>query len=179
MPLQPDDLFPLRPPLPLPAGVTEAQLFTWLKQVRVDGADSEIANYCAHDFRRFAYTFGLVEEATAAAGARARCLELGANPYFSTMLLKQFTSMDLVLANFFGDQFTAGVQVQGVSLPESVAGGSSPRAGTTTVGAIRDEKKPAVSVLLHCGDFATNRFDSNADAHEWRTLELHCGMGCS
>lgn len=121
MPLQPDHLFPLRPPLPLPAGVTEAQLFAWLKQVRVDGADDEIANYCAHDFRRFVYTFGLVEEATAAAGAQARCLELGANPYFSTMLLKQFTSMELVLANFFGDQFTGGV-LQGVSLPGSVAG---------------------------------------------------------
>lgn len=116
MPLQPDNLFPLRPPLPLPAGVTEAQLFAWLKQVRVDGADDEIANYCANDFRRFVYTFGLVEEATAAVGARARCLELGANPYFSTILLKQFTSMDLVLANFFGDQFTGGV-LQGVSFP--------------------------------------------------------------
>ena len=122
MPARPDVMFPLRPPLPLPDAVTEEQLFAWLKSVRVDGAGDEIVNYCAQDFRRFVYTFGLVAESATAVQEGARCLELGANPYFSTMLLKRFTALDLVLANYFGNQIGAGTHVQGVSVAEFMPG---------------------------------------------------------
>ena len=95
MPIQPEKIFPLRPSLPLPKGILEYQLFNWLKSVRVEGAPHEIGNYCIQDFKRFIYTYGLVREASKYAKvSRGRCLELGANPYFTTMLLKEFTPMN-------------------------------------------------------------------------------------
>jgi len=57
-----------------------------------------MAAYCAEAFRRFVYTYGLARELT------GKALELGANPYFMTVLLKRFTALDLVLANYFGPQ---------------------------------------------------------------------------
>ena len=39
---------------------------------------------------------------------QGRCLELGANPYFTTMLLREFTDLELVLANYFGASDTGG-----------------------------------------------------------------------
>ena len=52
--------------------------------------------YGSHDFRRFVYTLGLVK------GLEGKCLEFGANPYFTTMLLERFTKLELSLANYFG-----------------------------------------------------------------------------
>lgn len=76
-------VFPLTPPLPLPEGVTEQQLFDFVTSVRVqDAPEAEMRAYGTHDFRRFVYTLGL------ARGIRGKCLELGGNPYFTTMLLK-------------------------------------------------------------------------------------------
>jgi len=119
MPLQPEQLFPLRPPLPLPGGITEARLLEWLRQVRVEGAGEEIANYCALDFRRFVYTYGLVSELHMSSGkSGGRCLELGANPYFTTLLLQRFTGLELVLANYFNDSFGSGLHSQLVSFPD-------------------------------------------------------------
>lgn len=54
-------------------------------------------NYGTNDFKRFVYTYGLVRNIDGV------CLELGANPYFTTMLLKEFTNLELKLANYFGD----------------------------------------------------------------------------
>jgi SAM-dependent methyltransferase len=56
-------------------------------------------NYCEEDWRRFVYTWGLAQ------GLAGECLELGSNPYFTTMLLKHFTSLNVTLANYFGPQF--------------------------------------------------------------------------
>lgn len=112
-------IFPLRPPLPLPVGVLESQLFNWLKSVRVEGAPNEIINYCTQDFRRFVYTYGLVREASKDIhNSKGCCLELGANPYFTTMLLKEFTSHEYILANYFSDQHVTGIQSQYVDLLE-------------------------------------------------------------
>lgn len=94
---KPEALFPLRPVLPLPDGTTEEQLFEFVTSVRVaDAPELEMRAYGTHDFRRFVYTLGLVK------GLNGKCLELGANPYFTTMLLKRFTSLELSLANYFG-----------------------------------------------------------------------------
>ncbi len=90
-------IFPLSPPLPLPPGVTERQLFDFVTSIRVqDASEEEMRTYAAHDFRRFVYTWSLAQNIS------GKCLELGGNPYFSTMLLKRFTKLDIHLANYFG-----------------------------------------------------------------------------
>jgi SAM-dependent methyltransferase len=84
--------------LPLPNGISEKELFDFVTSVRVaDAPEEEMRNYGTHDFRRFVFTYGLVKNTEGA------CLELGANPYFTTMLLKKFTNLELKLANYFGD----------------------------------------------------------------------------
>ena len=96
---RPASLFPLCPPLPLPTGVSEADLLAFLQSVRPAKAPiEEMARYCGHDFKRFVYTFGLIEEWS------GPCLELGANPYFTTMLLRRFSRAEWTLANYFGPQ---------------------------------------------------------------------------
>ncbi|MCB2180418.1 MAG: class I SAM-dependent methyltransferase [Desulfobulbaceae bacterium] len=71
-------------------------MFDFVTSVRVeDGPEQEMRNYAVHDFRRFVYTLGLTD------GMSGKCLELGANPYFTTMLLQQFTPLELALGNYF------------------------------------------------------------------------------
>jgi SAM-dependent methyltransferase len=85
------------PPLPLPPGFTPEALKAWLTDIRLDGAPpAEMAGYCAQDWKRFVYTWGLATE------CRGTALELGANPYFTTCLLVEFTKLNLSLANYFG-----------------------------------------------------------------------------
>jgi SAM-dependent methyltransferase len=119
----PAALFPLHPALPLPPGQTEAPLLAFLETVRPEGAPAEeMIQYCRHDFRRFVYTLGLVGDLT------GKALELGANPYFTTMLLRRFMRLELTLANFFGPDVPARDGVQQVHFnnpatgrPESVS----------------------------------------------------------
>ena len=88
----------LRPPLPLPDNYNESRLFDLVSSVLVhDAPVQEMKNYAAGDFRRFVHTWGLTR------GIEGRCLELGANPYFTTVLLKEFTGLKLYLANYFGE----------------------------------------------------------------------------
>jgi SAM-dependent methyltransferase len=70
--------------------------------------EEEMRVYGAHDFKRFVYTWGLAKD------IQGCCLELGANPYFTTMLLKHFTPLELSLANYFG-QIENGRYFQKVS----------------------------------------------------------------
>jgi hypothetical protein len=96
-----DDL-PLTPPLPLPEGQIASDITSLFASVRLERAPrQEVDNYWRQDWKRFAYTYGLISER---AGS---CLELGANPYFTTMLLRYFTTLDLTLANYFGPHFGA------------------------------------------------------------------------
>jgi len=95
----PTTAFPLTPPLPLPEGVTEKQLFDFLTSVRVqDAPQAEMCAYGTHDFRRFVYTWGMASD------VKGKCLELGGNPYFTTMLLKKFTDLEISAANYFGHE---------------------------------------------------------------------------
>ena len=90
-------IFPLNPPLPLPEGISEQNLFDFVTSVRViDAPETEMKAYGTNDFKRFVYTWGLAKE------INGTCLELGGNPYFTTMLLKKFTNLDVSLANYFG-----------------------------------------------------------------------------
>lgn len=92
----PEKLFPLRSALPVPLGMSEDELFEFVTSVRVaDAPEHEMLAYGTHDFRRFVYTLGLVN------GLEGKCLELSANPYFTTLLLERFTKLELSLANYF------------------------------------------------------------------------------
>lgn len=110
---RPEALFPLRRPLPLPDGVTEVELRRLVLGVRPEGApEAEMANYAAEDFERFVLTWDL------ARGLTGACLELGANPYFTTALLRRFTPLRLTLANWFGPQERAPIIEQRVLFPD-------------------------------------------------------------
>src|SRR6266513_2990795 len=85
---RPDTVLPLRRPVTLPEGASEADLRRFVFSVRPVGApEAEMARYAAEDFERFVHTWGLVRDLT------GDCLELGANPYFTTMLLRRFTAL--------------------------------------------------------------------------------------
>jgi glycosyltransferase involved in cell wall biosynthesis/SAM-dependent methyltransferase len=94
------------PPLPLPPGWSEEALRRLIGSVRVEDAPAdELRTYVEADFRRFVYTLRLVPEKSG-----QRILELGANPYFTTTLLREFRDADLYLANFFDGSGVGGKQ---------------------------------------------------------------------
>lgn len=114
--VSPETLFPLRPTLHFPEGLSEQDLFDFVTSVRVaDAPEHEMRAYGTNDFRRFVYTLGLVN------GISGKCLELGANPYFTTMLLDRFTNLDLSLANYFGP-LSSGLHTQDVTYKDTVSG---------------------------------------------------------
>lgn len=88
----------LMPELPLPAGISEEALFQFICNIRVEDApEDEMNAYAREDFRRFVYTWGMTR------GLNGKCLELGANPYFTTILLSEFTNLEITTANYFGN----------------------------------------------------------------------------
>ena len=94
------------PPLPLPAGWSEDALRNLLDSVHVEDAPvDELKGYVEADFKRFVYTLSLVPEKSG-----QKILELGANPYFTTTLLRKFRDADLCLANFFDGAVAEGKQ---------------------------------------------------------------------
>ncbi|HKO43258.1 MAG TPA: glycosyltransferase [Pyrinomonadaceae bacterium] len=96
----------LSPPLPLPEGWSEDQLRALLNSVRLENAPvEEMKGYVGADFRRFVYTLGLVPEHPG-----MKLLELGANPYFTTVLLTKFRKANLELANYFDGAQREGAQ---------------------------------------------------------------------
>src|SRR6185436_15057113 len=70
-----------------------------------DAPVEELKGYVRADFKRFVYTLDLVPQKSG-----QRILELGANPYFTTTLLRKFRDADLHLANFFDGATAEGVQ---------------------------------------------------------------------
>ncbi len=94
------------PPLRLPEGWSEEALRQMISSVQVEDASIEqLRPYVEADFKRFVYTLSLVPEQMG-----QRILELGANPYFTTTLLRKFRSADLHLANFFDNPEHEGKQ---------------------------------------------------------------------
>lgn len=81
----------------MPTGMSPEDARRFLESIQVEHAPvAEIQAYCRNDWRRFLHTWALVKD------LRGDCLELGANPYFTTGLLREFTQLRLSLANFFG-----------------------------------------------------------------------------
>jgi len=94
------------PDLPLLGGASREELFKFVTSICVEDAPAdEMFNYASQDFERFLRTVGLLD------GLTGKCLELGANPYFTTLLIKEFTNLEPTAANFFNADFAAqGVQ---------------------------------------------------------------------
>jgi hypothetical protein len=89
--------FDTSPPRPLPEGWTEDQIRGVMSTFRIDGsAEGELDPYVNDALWRFLHTWGIVRH------EKGRVLELGANPYFLTWMLHEFTVLDVDLANYFG-----------------------------------------------------------------------------
>ncbi|HEV7887989.1 MAG TPA: class I SAM-dependent methyltransferase, partial [Acidimicrobiales bacterium] len=97
--LVPRPVPPAPAPVALPADVADAEgLRRRLAETDIFGAAAEEAHgYLFDAFERFRITMALLP----ALGSGARVLELGANPYFLTRLLRD-RGYDMTLANWFG-----------------------------------------------------------------------------
>ena len=81
----------------LPPGTSSAEVRELLESLAIDGAPvGELANYVAEDFERFVITWSMTR------GMSGRLLEIGANPYFTTVLLLEYSELSIELSNFFG-----------------------------------------------------------------------------
>jgi SAM-dependent methyltransferase len=93
------------PEAPLPFGYSYVQLKELLLSVEVDDSGAGALDpYVEDSFERFLFTWDLAKD------HQGTCLELGANAYFTTLLLKEFSSLDVKLANFFGGDAKSGSQ---------------------------------------------------------------------
>jgi SAM-dependent methyltransferase len=90
----------LRHELVLPPGETEQSLFSYLSDFRHEqGRKEELEGYLHEAFRRFLYTLQMVPPGD------GRLLEIGAGPYFTTLLLRRFTNYEMEFINYFGPPF--------------------------------------------------------------------------
>ena len=108
-PNEPVDVGPVwrSPAVPVPDGLTYAKVEAAMKTWSIDGEPpGHMDHYLGESICRFLYTWSL------ARGETGTCLELGANPYFTTYLLDEHTDLDLTLANYFGE---AGETTQSLS----------------------------------------------------------------
>jgi SAM-dependent methyltransferase len=87
-----------QPALPLPHGFSRDRIHDILTEVSVDNsARGELRAYASIDCDRFLHTLALVPE-----DARGSLVEIGAGPYFTTLLLRRFRpNMALTLVNYF------------------------------------------------------------------------------
>ncbi|MGH8173159.1 MAG: class I SAM-dependent methyltransferase [Rhodanobacteraceae bacterium] len=86
-----------QPPLPLPDGYSKERILDALCSVSIDGSKTgELHGYASADCERFLHTLNLVPE-----GA-GELLEIGGNPYFTSLLLRRFRpGYRLNMTNFF------------------------------------------------------------------------------
>ncbi len=87
-----------QPPLPVPIGTTRDEVLEMLVSVAIDlGNAGELESYAKEDCDRFLYTLDLVPS------GRQDILEIGANPYFMSLLLKLYRQeADCRRVNYFG-----------------------------------------------------------------------------
>ena len=89
---------PLERPLPLPPGLDLASIDAVFRSFSVnDEPRGHLDPYVDDSLWRFLHTWDLVR------GERGDCLEIGANPYFTTLLLEEHTDLELTLTNYYGD----------------------------------------------------------------------------
>ena len=105
--LNANDLFPsLVIPIVYPPGETHNSLFKYLKNFNLEDANpTEMLNYLREDFKRFVYTLNLIP------GGDGDLLEIGSNPYFTSLLLRKYTNYILYHTNYFGADNSNEVQI--------------------------------------------------------------------
>jgi hypothetical protein len=85
----------LERPVPTPPGLDLATIEAVFRSYSVnDEPEGHLNAYVDDSFWRFLQTWGLVRD------ERGQCLEIGANPYFTTLLLEEYTDLTLTLTNF-------------------------------------------------------------------------------
>ena len=84
--------------LTLPTGETEKSLHDYLAAYYIDseGPTTERKEYLNHAFRRFLYTLQIIPKGS------GRLLEIGAAPYYTSLLLHRFTDYTLSYTNYSG-----------------------------------------------------------------------------
>jgi SAM-dependent methyltransferase len=93
---QPD--LALERPVPVPPGFDLACLEAVFRSYSVnEEPEGHLDAYVQDSFWRFLHTWGLVRS------ERGTCLEIGANPYFTTLLLDEYTELELTLTNCYGE----------------------------------------------------------------------------
>lgn len=87
--------------LALPPGETEQSLMAYLADFEHEhgGRREELAAYLREAFRRFLYTLQIVP------AGNGRLLEIGAGPYYATLLLRRFRNYEMEFINYFGPAF--------------------------------------------------------------------------
>ena len=102
-------LLSLQHPIFYPDGYDEKTLFDYLSAFRLDGDTSnELGAYLREDFKRFVHTLNLLP--TNSAGKKL--LEIGANPFFTSVLTRKFTQFRLFTSNYFGHNVESGLQTK-------------------------------------------------------------------
>jgi glycosyltransferase involved in cell wall biosynthesis/SAM-dependent methyltransferase len=92
----------LSPQLDLPTGESLDSILSYLQKYYVEGSTKEeVENYLKEDFKRFLYTLQLIPKES------GKLLEIGANPYFMSLLVKKYTNYDLYCSNYFGESWPA------------------------------------------------------------------------
>ena len=135
-------------PLPLPPGVDEDALRRTYATWSINGEPAgHMEAYVADSFWRFIHTYGLVAQSTGA------CLELGANPYFTTYLLDEHTDLSLTLANFYGDAGRGGTITDTLTYTRA-DGTTTERSYTSDIFNIEEDRFPyedgTFDVVLFC-----------------------------
>ncbi|QYR52741.1 class I SAM-dependent methyltransferase [Lysobacter soyae] len=97
-----------QPSLPLPPGFDKESILKTLASLSIDGsATGELKGYATADCERFLHTLALIPE-----NAEGELLEIGSNPYFTTLLLMYFRpKLSLTLVNYFGGESFESEQV--------------------------------------------------------------------
>jgi SAM-dependent methyltransferase len=85
------------PPVPVPGGTSLGAIEESFRSWSINGEPvGHMGAYVDDSIWRFLHTWGIVQNDTGS------CLELGANPYFTTDLLDHYTNLELTLANYYG-----------------------------------------------------------------------------
>ena len=82
----------------LPPGETEISILDYLSGFKLEDApEIEMQNYLNQDYKRFILTLGLIPADS------GNLLEIGANPYFMSLLIEKFLNYKLFFTNHFID----------------------------------------------------------------------------